>query len=183
LFSAVLGGCITLPGTFVADGNTLVHKPTGVRYPKKITAWNLMEGATDRVDDAISATASYQRSSFAKAISGDFVPYATVYVLSSKEIDGIGLLEKRLKKLSPHAVFEGTRKIKTQMGTATASVYGHAAAVSLAPLVAQEVKAESWLIQYPGRQLAFWVTIDKGQSDERSAPADFVNRFAEAIPL
>lgn len=178
---AVLSGCISLPSSFVADGNTLVHKPTGIRYPKKIANWNLMEGATDHVDTDIAATASYQRSSFAKAFNGEFRPYATVYVLNSKKADAIKILEERLKKQSPHAVFQGTQKIKTQMGTATASVYTHPAAISLAPMVALSANAQSWLIQYPGQQMAFWVTIDKGQGDELAAPAEFVNKFSEGL--
>jgi hypothetical protein len=181
LIAIALCGCITLPSTFVSDGNGLVHKPTGVKYPKKIADWNLLEGATDKVDSEIAATASYQRTSFAKTFNGNFMPYATVYVLSSKNTDGIRMLESRLKKQAPRAVFEGNQKIKTQAGIVTASVFGHAAAVSMAPLVAQAINAESWLIQYPGQQFAFWITIDKGQSDERSAPTEFVNRFAEGL--
>ena len=133
------------------------------------------------MDGEIAVKASYERFAFWKAFNSNFIPFATVYVLNSKRVDGVKLMENQLKIHSGYAVFERKQKIKTEVGILTALVYGHSADVSVSPLVVKANNTESWLIRYPNQALAFWITIDKDQADELTAPVDFVNRFAEAV--
>lgn len=180
--SLFLGACVTLPNSFVKDGDVLVHKPTATRYPKKIQGWNLLEGATDKVDNEIAASASYQQASFSKAFNADFIPTASVYILSSEKSNGLQVLQKRLKAQIPNAIQERQETLKTPNGTTTAIVYKHLAGVAVTSLISQAFETESWLIQSPTqKQVAYWVTVAKTDKDRESIPTDFLARYNEGL--
>ncbi|MCK6598989.1 MAG: hypothetical protein L6Q37_11545, partial [Bdellovibrionaceae bacterium] len=178
--SFFLGACITLPNSFVSDGDTLVHKPTATRYPKKIQGWNLLEGSRDKIDSEIAASASYKQASFSKAFNADFIPVASVYIFSSEKSNGVEVLKKRLKAQIPGAIQERQETIKTPGGTATAIVYKHIAGAAVTSLISQAFETESWLIQSPTqKQVAYWITVAKGDKDRQSIPTEFLTRYDE----
>lgn len=178
----VLNACITLPKSFVDIDGKFVHKPTSTRYPKRIQGWNLLDGATDKVDSEIAASATYQQQAFAKTLSEEFVPVASVYILSSEKINGLDVLKKRLKTLAPDAVQDRQETLKTAYGNASAIIFNHSAIYATNSLISTAFKVESWLIQSPTqKQVVYWITVAKNDKEIASIPGDFIARYNEGL--